>query len=157
VSVYTLKNAPLAGNHMAVVSTLSGATQSAAADFTSVDNNLGPRFGILLDYQGPGNYYLISRQVGGSSRLLISRFVNGVETILASTSIANPARNVPFRLTGRATPTMTATALSLELNGVVKTTATDPTFPTGQVGILIGSGTSKTSQHQADNFTASAQ
>jgi len=140
-----------------VVSNLSGATQSAGADLTSVDNNLGPRFGILLDYQDPLNYYLVYRQVGGSSRLLISRFVNGVETILASASIANPARNVPFRLAGHATSTMTTTTLTLELNGVVKASATDPTFGTGQVGILIGSGTSRTSQHQADNFTASAQ
>ena len=96
-----LKNTPLAGNHMAVVSTLSGATQAAAADFTSVDNNLGPRFGVVLRYQDPLNYYLVYRQVGGSSRLLISRFVNGVEKILASPSIANPTRNVSFRLTGR--------------------------------------------------------
>ena len=79
-----LKNAPQAGNAMAVVSALSGATQTAGADFTSVDNNLGPRFGIVLRYQDPTNYYLAYRQTGGSSRLLISKFVNGVETILAS-------------------------------------------------------------------------
>ena len=157
MSVGTLKNAPLAGNHIAVVSTLSGATQSAAADFTSVDNNLGPRFGLVLRYEDPLNSYLIYRQVGGSSRLLISRFVNGVETILASSSIANPTRGVSFRLTGRVSGTGTATTLTLELNGVVRATATDPTFATGQVGILIGSGTSRTAQQQADNFTASAQ
>jgi hypothetical protein len=151
VSGNTLKNAPLAGNHMAVVATLAGATQTAGADFTSVDNNLGPRFGVVLRFHGPDDYYLLYRQVGGSSRLLISRFVGGVETILAFASIANPARNVPFHITGHAT----GTTLTLELDGVVKATASDPTFATGQVGILLGSGTSKTTQQQADNFSAS--
>jgi hypothetical protein len=151
-----LKNAPQVGNAIAVVSALSGATQTAGADFTSVDNNLGPRFGIVLRYKDPKNYYLIYRQVGGSSRLLISKFVNGVERILASASLANPAKFVPFHITGR----VTGTALSLDFNGVVnKVTATDSdgTISTGKAGILIGPGGSSTIQQQADNFTATVQ
>ena len=146
-----LRNTLQNGDHVAVVTTLSGATESAAADFTSVDNNLGPRFGVVLRYQDKRNYYLVYRQVGGSSRLVIARFVNGVQKILASASVSNPTRNVPFRLAGR----VSETTLTLEFNGAVKVTATDSTFGAGRVGVLIGAGTSKTSQHLADNFTAS--
>ena len=95
-----LKNAPQAGNAIAVVSALSGGTQTAGADFTSVDNNLGPRFGIVLSYQNPTNYYLLYRQTGGSSRLLISKIVNGVETVLGNSSLSNPQKGVPFNITG---------------------------------------------------------
>jgi hypothetical protein len=147
-----LENAPGIATNLAVVSALSGATETAEADFSSPDNNQGPRFGIVLRYQDSRNYYLISRQVGGSSRLVISRIVNGVETILATSPIANPVTNVSFHLKGR----ITGTTLSLDFNGVNKLNVTDTTFATGKVGILLGSS-SATVQYQADNFTASVQ
>jgi hypothetical protein len=140
------------GNSMAVATALTGPTQSAEADFTSVDNNLGPRFGIVLRYQDSKNYYLIYRQTGGSSRLLISRFVNGVETILKAASLANPTKGVAFHIKG----SVTGTTLSLDFGGVNKVTATDATFATGKVGILIGNNSS-TAQQEADNFNATAQ
>jgi hypothetical protein len=140
------------GNSMAVQSTLSGPTETVDADFTSVDNNLGPRFGIVLRYQNATNYYLIYRQTGGSSRLLISRFVNGVETILAAAGIVNPAKLVPFHIRARAS----GTSLSLDFNGVNKVNATDASFAAGKVGVLIGNNAS-TAQQQADNFTATVQ
>jgi hypothetical protein len=146
-----LKNAPGIGTDLAVVPAFSGATQTAEADFTSVDNNQGPRFGIVLRYQDPRNYYLVSRQVGGSSRLVISRFVNGVERILATSPIANPATNVSFHLRGR----VAGTTLWLDFNGVNKANVSnEATFTSGKVGILIGSN-SRTTQYRADNFTAS--
>ena len=146
-----LKNAPQSGNALAVVSALSGGTQTASADFTSVDNNLGPRFGIVLSYQNPTNYYLLYRQTGGSSRLLISKIVNGVETVLENASLSNPHKGVPFHITG----SVTGTTLKLDFNGVNKVTVTDATFTTGKVGIMVGTG--GTFQQQADNFTATVQ
>jgi hypothetical protein len=146
-----LKNAPQSGNALAVVSALSGGTQTASADFTSVDNNLGPRFGIVLSYKNPTNYYLLYRQTGGSSRLLISKIVNGVETILGSSSLSNPQKGVPFHITG----SVTGTTLKLDFNGVTKVTVTDATFTAGKVGIMVGTG--GTFQQQADNFTATVQ
>ena len=140
------------GNSMAMATALTGPTQSAEADFTSVDNNLGPRFGIVLRYQDSTNYYLIYRQTGGSSRLLISRFVNGVETILKTASLANPTKGVAFHIKG----SVTGTTLALDFGGVNKVTATDATFTTGKVGILIGNNSS-TTQQEADNFRATAQ
>ena len=131
-----LKNAPQPGSALAVVSALSGGTQTASADFTSIDNNLGPRFGIVLRYQNPTNYYLLYRQTGGSSRLLISKIVNGVETILRTASLANPAKGVAFNITGR----VAGRTLNLDFNGVNKVTATDATFTTGKVGIMVGPG-----------------
>jgi uncharacterized membrane protein len=140
------------GNSLAVQSVLAGPTETVDADFTSVDNNLGPRFGVVLRYQDSSNYYLIYRQTGGSSRLLISRFVNGVETVLGAASISNPAKLVPFHIRGR----VSGTALSLDFNGVNKVNATDATFSAGKVGILIGNNSSAV-QQQADNFTATVQ
>ena len=140
---------------IAVVSGLSGATQTAGANFTSVDNNLGPRFGIVLRYQDAKNYYLIYRQTGGSSRLLISKIVNGVETILGTASISNPAKLVPFRITARAS----GNKLSLDFNStlnVVSVTDAASTFTTGKPGIMVGPGGSSTTQQQADNFSATA-
>jgi hypothetical protein len=156
ISGNKLKNAPQVGNAVAVVSALTGATQTAGADFTSVDNNLGPRFGIVLRYKDSKNYYLIYRQTGGSSRLLISKFVNGVETVLKYASVSNPAKNVPFRITGR----ITGSTLSLDFAGVTnKVTVTDSagTFATGKAGIMIGPGGSSTFQQVADNFTATME
>lgn len=147
-----LKNAPGIGTSLAVVAALTGATESAEADFTSPNNNQGPTFSVVLRYQNSGNYYLISRRVGGSSLLVISRVANGVETVLGTSAIANPAVNVPFHLTGR----VTGATLSLDLNGVNKINVTDTTFAAGQVGILLGSS-SATVQYQADNFAASVQ
>lgn len=140
------------GNSIAVVSTLAGTTETAEADFISVDNNLGPRFGIILRYQDARNYYQIYRQTGGSSRLLISKIVNGFETILANAPTANPAKLLSFHIKAR----VTGSTLSLDFNGVNKVNATDSTFATGKVGILISGGTT-TYQQQADNFSASVQ
>jgi len=148
------KNAAgLAGNHVALVSTLSGATETAEADFTSVDNNLGPRFGVILRYKDSKNYYQIYRQTGGSSRLLISKFVNGVETILGTASVANPVKGVAFHIKGQ----VAGSTLTLDFDGVRKVTTYDSTFSAGMVGILIGNSSSTTVQQQADNFNATAQ
>ncbi len=148
-----LKNAPQAGNAIAVVSALSGATQTASADFTSAHNNPGPRFGIILRWQNATNYYLVYRQTGGSSRLLISKIVNGVETILGSASLPNPTKGVPFHITG----SIAGTTLKLDFNGVTKVTIADGTYSTGKAGIMVGADRSSTIQQQADNFTATVQ
>ncbi|HKF41843.1 MAG TPA: NEW3 domain-containing protein [Thermoanaerobaculia bacterium] len=141
-----------AGDSSAVLAMLSGATQTVEADFTSVDNNMGPRFGVILRYQDSHNYYLIYRQTGGSSRLLISKVVNGVETILKAVSISNPTKLVAFHIRG----TASGTTLGLDLDGVNKVTVTDSTFASGRVGILIGNKLT-TVQQQSDNFAATVQ
>jgi hypothetical protein len=140
------------GNHVALVSILSGTTETAEADFTSVDSNLGPRFGVILRYKDSKNYYQIYRQTGGSSRLLVSKFVNGVETILGTMSVANPAKGVAFHIKGQ----VAGATLTLDFNGVRRVTTYDSTFSTGKVGVLIGNN-SGTYQQQADNFSATVQ
>ena len=122
------------------------------ADFTSVDNNLGPKFGIVLRYQDPRNYYLVHRVTGGSSRLYISKIVNGVQTDLAYTSIGNPTKNVAFHMTGR----VTGSTLSLDFGGVNKLNVNDSTFSTGKVGLQIVNNQGNV-QQQADNFRATVQ
>src|SRR6185436_6629673 len=64
-----LKNTGLAGDHIAVFPGVSDPAQTVSADFASVDNNLGPRFGVILRYQDPLNYYRLYRATGGSSVL----------------------------------------------------------------------------------------
>jgi hypothetical protein len=146
-----LKNTGIAGDHIAVFPGLSDFTQTVSADFASVDNNLGPRFGVILRYQDPQNYYRIYRAIGGSSVLRISKVVAGTETVLATVSIANPTKNVFFRLEGRAS----GQTLTLALDGVDRATVTDATFSAGTVGILIQAG-GTTSFHRADNFLATS-
>lgn len=151
VSGGELRNAAVIATDLAVQPALRGRTQSAEADFASVDNNAKPRFGIVLRYQDPRNYYLLYRLTGGTSVLRISRIVNGAERILASVPIANPTPNSFFHLSGRAWGTL----LILELGGVPKLSVTDPTFASGSVGVLMGS--SSTKAQRIDNFSAAVQ
>jgi hypothetical protein len=78
--------------------------------------------------------------------------INGVEKVLASTSVPNPVRNTFFHLTGRAT----GTALTLELDGVSKLSVSDSGLSAGTIGMAVGS-TRGTTSHRADNFSASFQ
>ncbi len=114
------------GTNLSVVAALSGPTQSVEADFTSVDNNLGPKFGLVLRYQDSHNYYLIHRVTGGSSRLYISKVVNGVQTDQANVSIANPTKNVAFHIKGR----VSGSTLSLDfgVNSLHAAPETGPVF-----------------------------
>jgi hypothetical protein len=150
INATELKNG-LIGDNAAIVSGVSGSAHTAAADFASTDNNGAPRFGIILRYQDPKNYYVLYRQTGGTSRLYISKVVNGVEKILKYIAIANPAKNGSFRLEGRES----GTTLKLLFNGVEKLSVSDTTFTTGTVGILLGSKIPKSCR--ADNFNATAQ
>jgi hypothetical protein len=146
-----LANAPVKGDHMAVQPGLSGSAETVSADFVSTDNNLGPRFGLVLRYQDLLNYYRIYRRTGGSSLLVISKIVSGVETVLKSVALPNPVKNVAFRLEGRAN----GQTLTLAFNGVDKAWVTDSTFATGSVGIVIYSG-GGSAVHRADNFLATS-
>jgi pectate lyase len=128
-------SAAVIGDHVAVVPSLHGSDQQASADFASPDNNRAPRFGIVVRFQDPSNYYLVYRQAGGSSVLRISRLVAGVETVLKQRSIPNPARGVWFRLGARAQGQL----LTLELDGVPFFTVSDGTFAEGTLGLLLGS------------------
>ena len=117
-----------------------------------MDGNSLARFGVLLRYQDPQNYYLVSRKTGGTSVVQISKVVGGSETVLASTSVPNPALNAFFRLEGRAN----GATLTLKLDGVQKLSVVDSTFSSGNVGIGLGSmsATPIGQAHRADNFAA---
>lgn len=123
------------GDYVAVVPSLYGSDQQASADFASPDNNHAPRFGIVLRFRGPLNYYLVYRQTGGSSVLRISRVVAGMETVLKQKNISNPSRGVWFRLGARAEGQF----LTLLLNDVPLFTVSDDTFAEGTLGLLLGS------------------
>jgi parallel beta-helix repeat protein len=151
IAAAELSNAPVKGYHLAVQSRLSGPTQTAAADFASTDNGNSPRFGIVLRFRDAANYYVLYRQAGGTSRLRISRVVNGVERILTQTHITNPTRDTFFRLEGRAS----GTTLTLSLDGVRRLSVSDSTFAGGSPGILLGS--KYTRSYRADNFTATVE
>ena len=130
---------------------LSGLDQQASAHFASPDNNRAPRFGIVLRFQDPLNYYLVYRQTGGSSVLRISRVVAGVETVLKQRNISNPARGVWFRLGARAEGKI----LTLLLDDVVLLTVSDGTFAGGSPGLLLGS--KGPLSLPADNFSATVE
>jgi hypothetical protein len=157
ISTKRLGNAG-SGNNMAIVAALGGVTQSAEADFTSVTNDTGGRFGVVLRYQDPKNYYVLYRWVGGSSVLRISRVVNGVEKVLAQKTLPNPQKNTAFHLKGRAD----GTTLTLQL-GTLNFSIPDATFETGGTGVLLGTKQYNPIYNQsynntvvADNFSATA-
>ena len=143
---------PASGDYLAIVPALSGLDQQASADFASPDNNSGPRFGIVLGFMNPLNYYLVSRQTGGSSVLRISRVDGGVETVLKQRNISNPPRGVWFRLGARAE----GKTLSLLLDDVALLTVFDGTFAGGSPGLLLGSKGGPLSL-PADNFSATVE
>ena len=95
-----------------------------AAEFTSNNNNHAPAFGLLFGYVNPGNYYAAYRHVGGSSLLKIVRVRNGVETVLAQRSIANPARGQNFSVAvtfSQSQIVLTAAGVSVSASGVLDT------------------------------------
>jgi hypothetical protein len=155
ISALELRSAPTRNLFQkAIVPTLSSAAQTAAASFARVDGNSLARFGVLLRYQDPQNYYLVSRKTGGTSVVQISKVVGGGETVLASTSVPNPALNAFFRLEGGAN----GATLTLKLDGVQKLSVVDSTFSSGNVGIGLGSMSTSIGQaHRADNFAATGE
>lgn len=150
INANELKNG-LVGDNVAVLPGITGSTLTAAASFASVDNNGAPRFGVVLGYKDPLNYYILYRQTGGTSRLYICKVVNGVEKVLKYLALPNPAKNTFFRLEGR----VSGTTLKLFLDGVEKLSVSDTTYTAGPVGILLGSKVVKSCR--ADNFNATAQ
>ena len=130
---------------------LSGPAQLAEGTFASTNNNSAPRFGVVVRYQNPQNYYLCYRQVGGSSILRIAKVHNGVETVLKSLGIGNPAVNAFFKLSCQAS----GTTLTLGVDGVTKLSTTNATFTTGSTGYTIS--TLKGTSHRTATFTATAQ
>ena len=135
---------------LAVQLGLTGATQTVAASFTATDNNASPRFGVVVRYRNAQNYYYCYRELGGSSALRIAKVQNGVETVLKSVGIGNPARDFLSKLSC----TASGTTLTLRIDGVTKVTAIDSAFPSGNTGFAMS--TAKVGSHRVDNFSATA-
>jgi len=161
-----LRNAALKDRHIAIQPALSGLTHTAAASFASVDNNTVPHLGVVLRFQDPKNYYLLYRQMGGTSQLRISRIMNGIETILVSAGTPQPAVNTFFRIVADATGTKltlklcaaTNTSTGITCSTVAQTlTVTDSMLAGGSVGVLLGTGTGSTQQYRVDKFAAQVQ
>ena len=136
------------GTHITIQDNFAGSNSTASAEFTSTDNNHGPIFGLILRYQDSNNYYFIYRTVGGSSRVKISKIVNGAETVLMTQAIKNPTTNIPF--------TMQATAfgnrLSVYINGILYASVDDAQYIGGKDGIYLKSP--KNVRYIVDNFYA---
>lgn len=115
----------------------------------------GTRFALLVRCKDPRNYYECYRQTGGSRVLRISRVVGGVETVLKSYALSNPAPGLLFTLGCQAQGTTSTLTL-----GAVKLAVSDATFSSGTVGMSVGYpvvGTGPASSHIADNFNATVQ
>lgn len=145
------RNQPNNTFSLAVQLGLTGATQMVAASVTSTDNNSAPRFGVVVRYQDPQNYYICHRQLGGSSVLRIAKVQDGAETVLQSVGIGNPEGNALSKLSCQAS----GTTLTLRIDGVQKLSTSDGTFSTGNVGFAIS--TQKAGSHRVDNFSATAE
>jgi hypothetical protein len=140
---------------VATVPALTGSKQQVEANFVSTNTNAGPRFGLLLRYTDPRNYYACYRQVGGSSVVAIARVQNGVETVIKTAKVVNPRKDVAFAVSCKAEGTaLTVTAGSTTLS------VTDGAFSNGTVGVFMGykgSSDRRGSSHRADDFRATVQ
>src|SRR4030095_5795578 len=138
------------GDNIAHVPAQTGAIQSAAANFISVDNNTGPRLGLVLRYKPEGTYRL-SLWTGGTNQLRISKIAaNGAETVLKSTAITPaPAAGTPFHLVVSASGTRLKATLGLKSVEV-----DDATYTSGTIGVFINPGAA-VGPHIADDFCAS--
>ena len=125
----------LRGDNIGTLSAPVGANQSASGDFISSDSNASPRLGVLLRFLDARNHYRLYRISGGSNQLRISKLVNGTETILNSVQVPMAAVNVPFHLVGR----VVGNTLTLTM-GTVEITATDATYASGAIGVLVNTG-----------------
>jgi hypothetical protein len=151
-----LRSGPTRGLHVAVRTSMAGSKQAVAASFSSTDNNVSPRFGLIARYRDPNNYYACYRLAGGSSVVRIVKVVNGVEVVLKWASIANPIKGTTFSLSCH----VDGTKIDLGVGGVTKLTAVDSSFSHGNVGLFMGSAGlpgSAGPSHRADGFTASVQ
>jgi hypothetical protein len=59
--------------NLAVVPSVTGATDSAQATFIRPTSASGTKFGVVVRYRDAGNYYVCYRQAGGSSQWKISK------------------------------------------------------------------------------------
>ena len=132
--------------HLAVQSSLTMATGKVTAEFTSLNNNAAPAFGLVFGFVDAANYYAAYRQVGGSSLLKIVRVTNGVETVLAQRNCGNPVRGCKFDLS------VSVSSNQVVLTGAGRTlTVTGISVAPGKVGVMVaGGGTS----HVVDDFQA---
>jgi hypothetical protein len=132
--------------NLAVQSSLTMATGRVTAEFTSLNNNAAPAFGLVFGFVDARTYYAAYRQVGGSSMLKIVRVTNGVETVLAQRSCANPVRGSKFDLA------VSVSSSQVVLTGGGQTlTATGISVAPGKVGVMVaGGGTSQ----MVDDFQA---
>jgi len=141
--------------HMAVQPALVGPTQTASMKFASMDNNLGPLFGVVMRYRDPANYYRCYRSAGASSTVRVSRVVGGVEKVLYWRNITNPVKGTFFTLACQ----VSGTTITLQINGATWISINDTTFATGSVGFMMGyvSAAGAGVSHRADDFSASAK
>jgi hypothetical protein len=151
IQVKEARNEPNAMFNLAMQPSLTGATQTVAASFASTDNNAAPRFGVVVRYVDPQNYYMCYRQLGGSSVIRIAKVQDGAETVLKSAGIGNPARNTLFKLSCA----VSGSDLTLRIDGVTKLSTSDDTFSTGSAGFAMW--TQKVGSHRVDNFSMTAQ
>jgi len=159
-----LRNDPIKTVHMLTVSTFAGADQTVGVNVTSTNNSTAPRFGIVLRYNDPLNYFIAYRWVGGASVLRVAKVIGGVETVLAQTPLPNPAVDVAFRLVASVGTTAGgAAALTVQLCPTVDScvggktasaTVANPPFSGGGVGLHYTWSTSATPSYITDRFKA---
>ncbi len=132
---------------IAVLPKISGNDQSASASFAWVRNSPSPRSGIILRLRDFKNYYVLYRQLGGSSKLVIAKVVDGKETTLKTLNSLNVAQNRYFKMEGMAI----GNKLTLKIDNIERLSVTDSTFGDGMVGFMLNSENG----HKLDSFTAS--
>ena len=133
---------------------LEGAARAAARE--NVDLEKRSSYARRMRVGVPGCAILVVAGIRGrspdrwSELVRIAKVENGIERVLASANLTNPARGKFFLLRREAT----TTGLSLELDGVRKLSVSESGFAPGSPGVLVGAVSGRVA-HRIDNFSAS--
>ena len=133
--------------NLAVVPSVSGATDSAQATFIRPTSASGTKFGVVVRYRDARNYYVCYRQAGGSSQWKISKVLNGKETMLKALSVAQAPIGSPFKVSCNAT----GNTISIGDGSATKASVTDASLASGSIGIWTDKG------GRVDSFSGSAK
>jgi hypothetical protein len=144
----SLRNGTSRTRHLAIQTQLTVTTGTVRAEFTSLNNNAAPAFGLVFGYVDASNHYAAYRQVGGSSLLRIVRVTNGVEIVLAQRSCPNPVRGEDFDLA------VSLSGSQIVFTGAGRSLSAAATASAGRVGIMVKGGGAS---HTVDDFDATRQ
>lgn len=124
-------------------------------DATKVGGPDDNDFGVICRYQDADNFYQFLISSDGYAG--IARVKNGNQTFISSDQMEHASAIRQGKATNHIRATCIGDMLTLTVNGQQVATATDPSFTSGDVGLIAGTFDTTGVDILFDNFSASAQ